>query len=137
MRLLSKSLRRQGGGIAASLVPNQVDGSQVSFHPFADGTVDCIPFQDGSTLPDRKLLIITFPTDNCNMGNSSLTVSNGYETRGSRRGTSYVLDPVVGAYSNRKQFLRGQYFQVSLASNVEFCARDNGGGEEMTAMELS
>lgn len=136
MRLLSKAMRRLGDGVAADFSANQADGSNLGF---ARGSLErvCVPFSGGGPQADRKCLLITVPTDRAQFGDDTVTYSTGYVRRGASRGTNRTNTADVEAYSNRKQFLRGQYFLLVTAPSVDFCCWINAAVEDVFSLELA
>src|SRR5690606_22998221 len=93
---------------------------------FQVGTSDvpnqsCVPLNGGSPLADRKFVVVSFPTDGIHIGRSPVGQADSYFTRGSGRGSTWSARPKTERYSNRFQFLRGQYLTIAIASDVQLC----------------
>lgn len=117
---------------------NRQGGVQVGWF---DGTnvERCVPLvqSGGSPLEDRKHLVMTVPIDHVWFGPSGVRQGTGYELRGAGRGANLDNPPVVHLYSNRMQFLRGQYTSLPLLSGVTFCVYIGLSIEEVNSLETS
>lgn len=134
-RLLSKSHRvNDRGELLVDFAADREDGAQVGRAELPDQ--DCVPFSTGTPLGDRKYLIITFTTDRVDIGRNPVSTSTSYISFGSGRGDSGTAPP-RDTYSNRKQFLRGQYMHLAVFPAIEICANATTGAEDVTSLELS
>lgn len=134
-RLLTKAPRvDETGAILVNYAADRIGGVQAS-RGEVPGQL-CVPFSGASLLPDRKHLIVAFPSDGVFFGSGTISAASSYWSRGTGRGSSGTLPPVVTSYSNRKQFLRGQYWSVSLLSAIGICA-NNASIEHVAALEMS
>lgn len=134
-RLLTKAPRvDETGAILVNYAAGRVGGAQVG-RVDLDVTQVCIPFSGGSPLADRKYLVITNVAEAINIGPSGFSFSASYRIPGAGRGTG-SLPPVLARYSNRKQFLRGQYLSLACLSAVGVCARSLN-AEIAASLELS
>lgn len=91
-----------------------------------------------SALGDRRHLVIAFPTDIVRLGVSSVSDSTGYGVRGRKGGSDWQQASARSAYSNRKQFLRGQYTSLLVANELTIYARIRANAlEDVVAFELA
>jgi hypothetical protein len=137
-RLASKAVvQTVDRGLLVTFAADQREALQVSLaENFSFGS-KCVPFDGGSVLPDRKWLVLTFPTDNVFRGTSGVSVTTGYKTRGSNRAATFTGVPDTAAYSNRFQFLRGQYAFHEVLQGVQICAIEGGGPEKAGSLEVA
>lgn len=100
----------------------------------------CVPFSDNPPLADRKYLILTFPAEGVSLSKSPVDTAQAYRPPGAGRGdgstNNYSLPPALSRYTNRKQFLRGQYLQLGCFPSVQICARTLA-TEPCSSLELS
>ncbi len=138
-RLLTKTPRvNESGELLVNYSANRVGGLQLGF--FSTGSeTKCVPLgvAGGSPLRDRKYLLMTVALDRVYFGTFGVDESNGYAVRGPRRGGNWELAPDIDDYSNRKQFLRGQYMTLPLLPSVTFCVRFPISVEEALSLETS
>jgi len=136
--LFTKTPRvNESGELLVNYSANRVGGLQVGLFSSIDET-KCVPFsQNEPPLENRKHLLMTFPTDRVWLGPPGVTSSTGYRIRGTKRGGFYNLTPAVSEYSNRMQFLRGQYTSLSLFHNVPFCVHIGPSVEDVFSLEMS
>ena len=92
-------------------------------------------------LADRKYLVMTIPLDSVMFGgDSNVTGGTGYIRRGRASGSlpaPFAGPPVVEDYSNRKQFLRGQYLSMALLDAVPVFAQSGSSFEVAFSLELA
>jgi len=121
-QLMSKAFRvNESGELLVNFSADRIGGAQVGRADVCPEV--CVPFgKVGNTLNNRKYLTLTFPTDFTQFGQSPVNSDTSYFSPGTTRGSSFSLKPQVGKYSNIKQFLRGQYFQLAILSNIKICA---------------
>lgn len=123
------------GAILVNYAAGRVGGAQVgSSHLPSE---ECVPFSNAPALADRKYWILTFPSEAVYISNSPVSESSAYRVPGAGRGDSYSAAPALSRYSNRKQFLRGQYMHLSLLSPVQVCAKASLSVEDISSLELS
>lgn len=134
-RLLTKAPRvDETGAILVNYAADRIGGVQASRGDVPSQV--CVPFSSASLLPDRKYLILAFPSDGVFFGSGTISTASSYWSPGTDRGSDGTHAPAVGSYSNRKQFLRGQYWSVPLLSGIGICA-NNLSAEYVAALELS
>ncbi len=134
-RLLTKAPRvDETGAILVNYAAGRVGGAQVGRVDLDQAQV-CVPFSGGSPLADRKYVVITNVAEAINLGIDGMTFADSYVLPGAGRGTG-SLPPDLARYSNRKQFLRGQYLSIACFSAVGICARSLN-AEIAGSLELS
>ncbi len=122
-RLLSKAWHiNPGQEVLVDYAADQEGGEQIGFVDPGFGA-NSVPFGSANDpLADRKHLIMTIALDAVTLGGDSGVLTNtGYIRRGRGSGSLPVLfgrPPQVQDYSNRKQFLRGQYMSIALLNTV-------------------
>ena len=97
-----------------------------------------VPFGlEDPPLADRKYLVMTIPLDTVSFGgDSNVTGDTGYARRGRGSKSGFTGPPNVEDYSNRKQFLRGQYMSIALLDAVPVFAQSGGSFERAFSLEL-
>ena len=138
-RLVSKAHRvSPDGAMLVNYASNREGGVQVGQFDGGNGN-RCVPLapSDGSPLEDRKHLVMTVPIDRVWFGPSGVTMTTGYEVRGARRHLTLDFAPGLDAYSNRMQFLRGQYTSLPLLSGVTFCVHIRSALVSVNSLETS
>jgi hypothetical protein len=91
-----------------------------------------------SALSARRHLIIAFPTDIIYLGNASVSDTTGYGVRGRKGESGWSGQSALSDYSNRKQFLRGQYTALAISDDLALYARITGGAlEDVVAFEFA
>ncbi len=134
-RLLSKAFRvNSAGEMLVNFSADRESGAQVGKSEFPPK--NCTPFSDEGPLVDRKYLILSFPLDGVYFGSNSVLLTNSYFSPGTNRGDFGTHPPRTSNYSNRKQFIRGQYFQFASLPVIEICA-NSVAIENATSLELS
>ncbi len=134
-QLMSKAFRvNESGELLVNFSADRIGGAQVGRAEVS--TEDCVPFSGNSPLKDRKYLVITFTTDRVYIDSDNVSFFTSYFSQGTRRGDNGSLPPNIQNYSNRKQFIRGQYLCLSLLSSVQLCAKAPL-VEDVTSLELS
>ncbi len=124
-RLPSKAVRADTqDALTVSFAANQDGAFQTSMRANFSTGAACVPFAGGTVLTDRKWLVLTFPTDWMWFGPTGMSETTGYMSRGVGRAGDYTDPPNVEEYSNRKQFLCGQYTRLALLDSVVLCARE-------------
>lgn len=138
-RLLTKAPAVDStGALLVNYAAGRTGGAQVTKSGIA-GTQVCIPFPGESEvapLPDRKYLVITNVSEPVYLGVDGFEITNGYPLPGAGRGLNQNGPPNLAKYSNRKQFLRGQYLTLPCLQSVAICARA-GALEIGASLELS
>ena len=134
-RLLTKTPRvDETGAILVNYAAGRTDGAQVGASA-TGATQVCVPFSGGSPLADRKYLVITNIAEPIRLGVDGFDPGDGYMLPGAGRG-DFSLPPDTAKYSNRKQFLRGQYLSLPCFRAIAICARSTA-IEFATSLELS
>lgn len=135
-RLLTKAPRvDETGAILVNYAAGRVGGAQVGRSHLT--SEECVPFSNAPPLADRKYLVLAFPAEAVYVSKSPVSESAAYRVPGAGRGGSYSAAPDLSRYSNRKQFLRGQYLQLALLSSVQVCAKASLSVEDIASMEIS
>ncbi len=135
-RLLTKAPRiNETGEVLVNFAAGRVDGARSRVGDIS-ATESCVPFGGGSPLADRKHLVITAPTEAVWLGPSGVMQSTMYPVSGAGRSDDFTAPPDLARYSNRKQFLRGQYFHLACFPAVQVCAKAPA-VEDAFSLELS
>lgn len=125
-RLLTKAPAVDStGAVLVNYAAGRTGGAQVTKSGIA-GTQVCIPFPGESEvapLADRKYLVITNVSEPIYLGTDGLEITSAYPLPGAGRGLSQTGPPNLSKYSNRKQFLRGQYLTLPCLPSVAICAK--------------
>lgn len=136
-RLLTKAPRvDETGAILVNYAADRVGGAQVGRVEDLGATEVCVPLSGGSPLADRKYLIMTMPSEAVSLSKPGTEFTSAYKPGGAGRGATYSQPPDLARYSNRKQFLRGQYFHLPCFAGVQICARA-AATEPCASLELS
>lgn len=89
-------------------------------------------------LANRRFVVLAFPTDTVRLGDSAVSDTTGYGTRGTARGSGWDHASARALYSSRFQFLRGQYASIQVSDGVEVYARIHGVAfEDVVVLELA
>ncbi len=127
-RLVTKApAANESGEILVNYSADRTGGVQVSRVEGIGTDEICVPFSGDVPLEDRKYLVLTFPAEGVSLSKSPVDFGSAYRPPGAGRGdgpmNNYSLPPALSRYSNRKQFLRGQYLQLACFAAVQVCAR--------------
>ena len=128
----------------ANVDPNGATTIVMAAETGADSTVmdnptSAVPFP-ANALENRRELLIAFPTDSFVLGGSGTTTTTGYGVRGSGRASGWSGPSnraQSGNYSNRKQFLRGQYVALEVSDSLDIYGLVATGIEQAVAFELA
>lgn len=118
---------------------------KVSLAANTDVASEIVTFGSSATptkLPDtplanRRTFLVAFPTDNVFMGDATVSEAAGYVTRGTERESGWNQPSARSEYSNRKQFLRGQYVMLRITDDIDFYVLNEGAIEQAVGFELS
>lgn len=140
-RLLTKAPAvNETGEILVNYSADRTGGVQVGRVENIGTDEVCVPFSDDPPLQDRKYLILAFPAEGVSLSKSPVNLAQAYRPPGAGRGdfsgNRYSLPPDLSRYSNRKQFLRGQYLKLACLASIQVCARTIA-TEPCASLELS
>ena len=137
-RLISKSISMDGSSkLLINVSGGRTDGIQSGYDNDVSSLDDkCVPLSEASNLPDRKYLLVFIYTGPVYIGGPNLTVSTGYKMRPGRTG-AVQNQPLIGQYSNRKQFLRNSYLWIPANPAVSVCVRADLTIESANSLEFS
>ena len=91
-----------------------------------------------SPLANRRFVVLAFPTDTVRLGDSTVSNTTGYGTRGTQRGSGWDHASARALYTSRFQFLRGQYASIQVSDAVEAYARIHAVAlEDVVVLELA